>query len=219
MLVTLSPDSSQQLNAQRVSTESKFTHLIVTKHHLLLWNTRCSIGRLPFGWINAPAAFQRLVQTILREEKLTDRVQVYIDDIIIFTYTKKEHYAIIKRVVDKLASRNVIVSFEKSFFFRKLVKYFGYIIDENEVSPNENVVKVVKEIQIPKEWVAKGVRDITTPLQIYIPNFSNQAKRVICQLRKKDDTIKWIDKVTKELEKIKNQLKGNQKLYYLCFDK
>ena len=151
MLATLSPDSSQQSNTQRVSTKSKFTHLIVTKHHLLLWNTRYSIGRLPFGWINAPAAFQRLVQTILREEKQTDRVQVYIDDIIIFTYTKKEHYAIIKRVVDKLASRNVIVSFEKSFFFRKLVKYFGYIIDENEVSPNENVVKVVKEIQIPKE--------------------------------------------------------------------
>ena len=98
------------------------------------------------------------------------------------------------------------------------MKYFGYIIDENEVSPNENVVKVVKEIQIPKEWVAKGVRDITTPLQIYIPNFSNQAKRMICQLRKKDDTIKWTDKMTKELENIRNQLKGNPKLYYPSFD-
>ena len=42
---------------------------------------------------------------------------------------------------------------------------------------------------------------------------------MICQLRKKDDTIKWTDKMTKELEKIKNQLKGNQKLYYPSFDK
>lgn len=51
-----------------------------------------------------------------------------------------------------------------------------------------------------------------------LPNFSNQAKRMICQLRSKDDTIKWTDKMTKELENIRNQLKGNPKLYYPSFD-
>ena len=41
---------------------------------------------------------------------------------------------------------------------------------------------------------------------------------MICQLRSKDDTIKWTDKMTKELENIRNQLKGNPKLYYPSFD-
>ena len=116
--------------------------------------------------------------------------RVYIDDII-FIHIKKEYYSIIKRVLDKLASRNVTVNFEKSFFFHKSVKslvfhWLSYVIHENKASPIENVVKVVNEIQIPTtKNELQQVSGITQYHSKFIHNISNQAKRMIHELPNK----------------------------------
>lgn len=123
------------------STKPKSTHLIGHKTSFTTVEHKMHYRCLPFGCINAPATFQMLLQKILREEVETVCVQVYINDIIISKHTKKEHYAIIKSVLDKLALQKLILSFEKLFFFRKSLKYLGYVTDENGASTNENVVK------------------------------------------------------------------------------
>ena len=49
---------------------------------------------MPFGLTNAPAVFQRLMQqalTGLNPEEGSDFVSVYIDDILIFSRTLKDH--------------------------------------------------------------------------------------------------------------------------------
>ncbi|MBW0487607.1 hypothetical protein O181_027322 [Austropuccinia psidii MF-1] len=47
--------------------------------------------RMPFGIENAPAHFQRMMDTIFQEEILTVWMVVYIDDIIIYSETWKEN--------------------------------------------------------------------------------------------------------------------------------
>ena len=44
-----------------------------------------------FGLTNAPASFQQFMNAILAEEIATDKVHMYIDDILIHTATHKEH--------------------------------------------------------------------------------------------------------------------------------
>ena len=44
-----------------------------------------------FGLTNSPAAFQTMMNTILRPVILEGHVQVYIDDILVYTSTKEEH--------------------------------------------------------------------------------------------------------------------------------
>ncbi|MBW0493053.1 hypothetical protein O181_032768 [Austropuccinia psidii MF-1] len=55
--------------------------------------------RMPFGIKNAPAHFQRLMDTIFQEEILEGWMVVYIDDIIIYSETREDHVHYIDRVL------------------------------------------------------------------------------------------------------------------------
>src|SRR5436309_13497285 len=57
--------------------------------------------RMPFGLTNAPATFQRLMDKIL-EAEIGKFVQVYLDDIIIYSETWEEHLEHIKQVFQRL---------------------------------------------------------------------------------------------------------------------
>ncbi|MBW0577411.1 hypothetical protein O181_117126 [Austropuccinia psidii MF-1] len=54
--------------------------------------------RMPFGIKNAPAHFQRMMDTIFQEEILEGWMVVYIDDIIIYSETWEDHVQYIDRV-------------------------------------------------------------------------------------------------------------------------
>ncbi|MBW0507921.1 hypothetical protein O181_047636 [Austropuccinia psidii MF-1] len=47
--------------------------------------------RMPFGIKNAPAHFQRIMDTIFQEEILEGWIVVYIDDIILYSETLEDH--------------------------------------------------------------------------------------------------------------------------------
>ncbi|MBW0566646.1 hypothetical protein O181_106361, partial [Austropuccinia psidii MF-1] len=55
--------------------------------------------RMPFGIKNAPAHFQRMMDTIFQEEILEVWMAVYIDDIIIYSETWEDHVQYIDRVL------------------------------------------------------------------------------------------------------------------------
>ncbi|MBW0498154.1 hypothetical protein O181_037869 [Austropuccinia psidii MF-1] len=57
--------------------------------------------RMPFGIKNAPAHFQKMIDTIFQEEILEVWMVVYIDDIIIYSETWEEHVQYIDRVLNR----------------------------------------------------------------------------------------------------------------------
>ncbi|MBW0470745.1 hypothetical protein O181_010460 [Austropuccinia psidii MF-1] len=59
--------------------------------------------RMPFGIKNAPAQFQRMMDTIFQEEILEGFMVVYIDDIIIYSEIWEDHIQYIDRVLKLLA--------------------------------------------------------------------------------------------------------------------
>ena len=48
------------------------------------------LRKMPFGWVNAPATFQRLMEVIL-SGITQDGCQVYLDDVLVFGKTLTEH--------------------------------------------------------------------------------------------------------------------------------
>jgi len=85
---------------------------------------------MPFGLVNAPATFQGMMNTTLREF-LDHRVVVYLDDILIYGKTIEEHEALVKQVLARLERYNLAVSFKKSVFHVDRAKFLGHIVGKD----------------------------------------------------------------------------------------
>ncbi|MBW0531361.1 hypothetical protein O181_071076 [Austropuccinia psidii MF-1] len=69
--------------------------------------------RMPFGIKNAPAHFQRMMDTIFQEEIVEGWMVVYIDDIVIYSETWEDHVQYIDRVLSKFTPINLKTSLKK----------------------------------------------------------------------------------------------------------
>lgn len=69
-------------------------------------NGKYEFCRLPFGLKNAPSIFQRAIDDVLRDQ-IGKSCQVYIDDVIIYSKTEKEHINHIDWVLHKLLEANM----------------------------------------------------------------------------------------------------------------
>jgi len=61
---------------------------------------------------------------------------VYLDDIVLYTSSLREHEIKFQKLVNKLRQANFKLQPEKCEFFRKEVTYLGHVINENGVYPN-----------------------------------------------------------------------------------
>ena len=80
---------------------------------------------MPFGLCNAPATFQHVMNTILRDG-LDRFVLVFLDNILIFSRTREEHEQHIKAVLDRLRSEKFFCRVKKCEFCQTEVEYLGF---------------------------------------------------------------------------------------------
>ncbi|KRZ03458.1 Transposon Ty3-G Gag-Pol polyprotein [Trichinella pseudospiralis] len=88
---------------------------------------------MPFGLCNAPATFQRLMETSLRG-LVGSKCLVYLDDVIVFGRTAEEHTARLQEVLDRLRKVGLKVKPEKCQLMKRKVAYLGHIISEKGIA-------------------------------------------------------------------------------------
>ncbi|GBN75169.1 Retrovirus-related Pol polyprotein from transposon 297 [Araneus ventricosus] len=103
---------------------------------------------MPFGLCNAPATFERLMETVLRG-LTSEAYLVYLDDIIIVGRTFQEHLNNIRKVFQRLQKANLKLSPKKCRFFRKEV-YLGHIISADGVKTDLEKTKAVVDWPRPE---------------------------------------------------------------------
>jgi len=86
-----------------------------------------------FGFSNAPATFQSMMNNILGDLICIQLVMVYLDDILVFGTCLEEHRRLVKEVLKRLQSNDLYAKTEKCFFEQSSIKYLGIIISENKV--------------------------------------------------------------------------------------
>ena len=91
---------------------------------------------MPFGLTNAPAAFQHLMQQLLLH--LTPKggaefVNVYIDNVIVFSSSLEDHLEHLRKVVCKLMEAGLKLKPSKCHFARGEVEYFGFLVTRDTV--------------------------------------------------------------------------------------
>ncbi|TMD69294.1 MAG: DDE-type integrase/transposase/recombinase [Chloroflexi bacterium] len=104
---------------------------------------------MPFGLTNAPASFQSLINNALRE--YLDKIcVVYLDDILIYSKTKKEHKRHVKLILQALKRWNLKIDLDKSQFHKEEVEFLGHIIGVNGIRIDPRKVKAILEWPQPK---------------------------------------------------------------------
>ncbi len=88
---------------------------------------------MPFGLHNAPATFQRLMETILAG-MIRDIGLVYIDDIVVTGKTYSEHLQNLGRKLAGLKRAGLRLKPSKCRFMQKEIQYLGYVVLEREIS-------------------------------------------------------------------------------------
>jgi len=161
---------------------------------------------MPFGLVNAPAAFQALMNTILREI-LDHGVVVYLDDILVYSKTMEKHEALVKQVLARLEGNDLAVSLKKSMFHVDTVEFLGYIVGRRGVTISEKKVASILNWRAP--WSVREVQIFIGFANFYrrfIENFSKFCKPITDTLKTKGGKDVWFwgeeqDKAFKELKR------------------
>ena len=98
--------------------------------------------KMPFGLVNAPATFQRLMEVVLAGIA-RDGCHVYLDDILVFGKTLEEHNHNLRRVFDRINGAGLKLKAKKCCFAQMSVLYLGHVVSQAGVQTDPKEVDAV----------------------------------------------------------------------------
>lgn len=161
--------------------------------------------RMPFGLHNAPATFQRLVDTLFGPE-LEPYILKYLDDIIIATPTLEKHFEVLELVFQRLKEANLSLNQEKCHFCRPELKFLGYVVNRSGIAVDPGKVEAI--VNLPKPTTVREVRRIIGMISWYrrfVDGFSDIISPLTALLRKNKKFV-WDEKCDESFRKIKEAL-------------
>ena len=104
--------------------------------------------RMPFGLVNAPATFQRLMESCLGDLHLRWCL-IYLDDIVVFSKTFDDQLERLDAVLSRLQEAGLKLKPSKCEFFKTEIQYLGHIVSREGISTVPGKVEAVKKWPIP----------------------------------------------------------------------
>src|ERR1700754_893197 len=102
----------------------------------------------PFGLQGAPSTFQHYINDTLYDI-LDEYVTAYLDDVLIFSKTEKEHIQHVREVLKRLYEAGLQVDINKCEFHTKRTKYLGLIITPGGIEMDPEKVKAITAWESP----------------------------------------------------------------------
>jgi hypothetical protein len=97
--------------------------------------------RMPFGLMNAPSTFQRMMNGVLRGLTWLTCL-VYLDDIVVFTRGGIERHVVeVAAVLERLRVASLTLKLNKCLFATRSIEYLGHELSEEGVRPVQRMVK------------------------------------------------------------------------------
>ena len=97
---------------------------------------------IPFGLFNGPASWQHLINDILFDF-LHRFVQAYLDDILIYSKTLKEHHSYVRQVLQCLQEAGLQADIDKCKFHVQETKFLGLIVSTKDIQMDPHKVSAI----------------------------------------------------------------------------
>jgi len=158
-----------------------------------------------FGLTNSPATFQAMMNVVLRDLVVEEKVTVFIDDVMIATETEEGHDEIVEEVLKRLEENDLFVKPEKYIWKVREIEFLGVIIGEDGVKMEKEKVQGVIEWPVPR-----NVKDVQKFLGLanyyrrFVKDFATIAKP-LHETTRKEKKRDWGEKQQKVFEELKRR--------------
>ena len=173
---------------------------------------------MPFGLANAPSSFQNFINDILHG-MLDEFCTAYIDDILIYSNSKKEHQSHVRKVLAALQKAGLQADIDKCEFHVTKISYLGLIISTEGIRMDPKKVEAVQNWETPT--CVKDVQAFIGFANFYrrfIRAFSEVVRPMIATV-KKNTTFHWTSECQKSFELLKERFTTAPVLAHFDFEK
>jgi len=168
---------------------------------------------MPFGLVNAPSTFQRLMEDVLRGLQWKESL-LYMDDIITPGKTVDECLERLEHVFQRLRAAHLKLKPSKCVFFQKSAKCLGHIVTEDGVKTDPEKVEVVKDWPTPGNVKhTRSFLGLASYYRRYVKGFSDIA-RPLHKLCEKNRKFVWTKECQDAFDKLKEALTTTPVLAY-----
>ncbi|MBJ5510304.1 RNA-directed DNA polymerase, partial [Salmonella enterica subsp. enterica serovar Meleagridis] len=105
---------------------------------------------MPFRLYNAPATFERLMETILGG-LAPEICMVYLGDIIVTEKTFDQHLSNLETVFSRLRTAGLKLSPKKCKLFQKETSYLGHVISADGIRTDPSKIRAISTWPVPKD--------------------------------------------------------------------
>ena len=173
---------------------------------------------MPFGLINAPATFQRVMDRVFHEVTWKF-VLVYIDDIIIYSKTYEEHLEHLKDVFTLLGNAGLKINLEKCDFFKTKLIFLGHIITINGIAPDPAKIEKVQHYPVPQNKTnVRAFVGLASYYRRFVKSFATIAKP-LHNLTKRSAIFEWKPEHQLAFDSLKERLTSAPIMTYPDFSK
>ncbi|GJV25121.1 putative reverse transcriptase domain-containing protein [Tanacetum coccineum] len=160
---------------------------------------------MPFGLTNAPAVFMDLMNRVCKP--YLDRfVIVFIDDILIYSKSRKEHEGHLKLILNLLKEEELYAKFSKCKFWLLKVQFLGHVIDNEGIHVDPAKIESIKDWASPKTPTEiRQFLGLAGYFRRFIKGFSKIA-RPMTKLTQKSVKFDWGEKAEAVFQLLKQKL-------------
>ena len=101
---------------------------------------------MPFGLMNEPSKFQRLMDTIVRRLPF---VRVYLDEVVLFSENLEAHLIHLQKVFDVIKEAVLKLKLSKCSFVKAKIKLLGHVVDKGRIAVDPSKVEVIRNAPVP----------------------------------------------------------------------
>ena len=160
---------------------------------------------MPFGLVNAPATFSRIMRKLLRGMV---GVCNYIDDILVHSRTWEDHLHTLAELFQRIREANLTVRPSKCLIAQEQVEFLGHVVGRGLLAPRPAKITAIQEMNRPK--TKKQMRSFlgtTNYYRKFIPNYSAIAVPLTDKLKKNEpNQVRWEQSEENAFQALKSKL-------------